>query len=166
MVLDAITKRRSVREYKADVVSEKDVNEILKAAMFAPTAMNNRSIEYVVVRDAQTKGKIADAIVPKQNFIKDAPVIIVPVIDASKSVLPMQDLSLATMTIFIQATSLGLGTLWKNVPSECAFKIKEILGVPKNYALTNVIPIGYPKSEPQPHSDKEFDEKKIHAEKW
>jgi nitroreductase len=70
--------------------------------------------------------------------------------------------------MFLQATALGLGTVWKALKK--AFgeekKIKKLLGIPEQYTVINIIPVGYSKKEPEPHTDKDFDDKKIHEERW
>lgn len=51
MILKEILSRRSIREYKPDAVPNELILEIIKAGQFAPTAVNNRSVEFIVVRD-------------------------------------------------------------------------------------------------------------------
>jgi nitroreductase len=165
MVLDAILKRRAVREYRADTVSDSDIEEIIKAGQFAPTAMNNRMVEFVVVKDKGTKEKLFEIIDSRQEFLKTAPLLIIPVTD-SKVVLPIPDLSIASENIMIQAASLGLGTVWKNLREPEARKVKEFLGIPETKVIINIIPVGYPKVHPTPHNDAEFSKNKIHHEKW
>ncbi len=45
-------------------------------------------------------------------------------------------------------------------------KIKKLLEIPEQYMTINIIPVGYPKEKPIPHTDKDFNAKKIHREKW
>jgi nitroreductase len=164
MIINAIRKRRSYRTYKPEIVSEDAVNEVIKAAQFAPTSMGNASVEFVVVRDQQTKDAIFEVI--DQDYIKQASVLIVPVISSEKSGLPVQDLSLASAHIFLQAAEMGLGTVWKHMTPEWSEKVKSILQIPTQYQLTNIIPLGYSLEEKQDHSDDEFSKEKIHIEKW
>jgi nitroreductase len=166
MVLKEIANRRSVREFNADPVSDENITEIVKAAQFAPTAINNKSLEFFVVRNQDMKTRIFDAAIPKQQCVKDAPALIIPAIDTKKSVLPFQDLSVASENIFIQAAEFGLGSLWKNVTLEQVDKIKRLLGIPESYLMINLIPIGYPKEKVEPHGEADFSKKKIHYEKW
>src|SRR3989338_8265216 len=113
MVIREIINRRSVRNYKKKEVSDKDLLEIIKAAQFAPTAHNNRSVEFIIIKNQNLKNKIYEIV--GQEFVKKAPVLIVPTIDTEKTKWPTQDLSLATGNIFLQAEALGLGTVWKNL---------------------------------------------------
>jgi nitroreductase len=74
----------------------------------------------------------------------------------------IQDISVATENMFLQAAALGLGTVWKNLRSEHIEPVKKALGLAENHVVINIIPVGYPKTKPAPHTDKEFDTNKIH----
>ena len=163
MIIKEIVKRRSVREYKSDMVSDEKINEVIKAAQFAPTAHNKRAVEFMVIKEQKTKDAIFEIV--GQEYIKQAPALIIPIATA-QAALPIPDLSIASDHIFLQATALGLGTVWKNVPPEQAEKVKEILGVPADFQMINIIPLGFFAQESAGHSDEEFSQEKIHQEKW
>lgn len=164
MIIKEILNRRSVREYKPDAVPEKDIIEIIKAGQFAPTAHDNRAIDFIVIKNQQTKDKIFEIV--SQEFIKEAPVLIIPAVDTTKTNCPVEDLAVASENMFLQATTLGLGTVWKNLHPDWAEEIKKLLGITEKYKIINIIPVGYPQEKPEHHTDKDFDAKKIHEEKW
>lgn len=164
MILKEILHRRSVREFKSESVPEIFVKEIIEAGQFAPTARNNQAIEFIVIRNQETKDKIFEIV--DQEFVKKALILIIPVSDTTKSGYPIQDLSVASENIFLQATAVGLGSVWKNLQNEWEEKIKQMLGIPGQYMAINIIPIGYPKEMPIPRSNEDFAVHKIHEEKW
>lgn len=165
MILPAIARRRSIRSYTADNVSDDMLFELVKAAQFAPTSRNNRSTHFVLVRDKAAKEHLAE-ILQSPDLIP-APAVIVPVTDPSKSSNAMQDLSLASQNIFLQATEMGLGTVWKNVRKEqTRAAILSLLGIPSTYLLINVIPVGHPAEHPEAYGEKDFDPSRIHRERW
>jgi len=164
MIIKEITTRRSIRKFKPDAVSDEAVLEIIKAAEFAPSGRHIKPIEYVIVREQGIRenmfGMLGD------DFILEAPVLIIPIADTQKSTLIMQDISIASGYMFLQAISLGLGTVWKNLNSENTEKLKTMLGIPSNYTMINLIPVGYPAEDQPPHDDGEFDANKIRREKF
>ena len=164
MVIREIINRRSVRNYKKKEVSDKDLLEIIKAAQFAPTAHNNRSVEFIIIKNQNLKNKIYEIV--GQEFVKKAPVLIVPTIDTEKTKWPTQDLSLATGNIFLQAEALGLGTVWKNLNLKVRPLVIKLLRLPKNYAVINLIPVGYPSVKKRPHDNRDFKKKKIYYEQY
>ena len=164
MIIKEIIGRRSIRSFKPDPVPDEAITEIIKAAEFAPSAKHIRPIEYIIVKDQKTKDKLFEVLT--QDFIKEAPVLIVPISDTRKSAFSLQDLSIASGYMFLQAYALELGTVWRYVYEENAEKIKAILGIPAHYTLFNVIPVGYPAKNLAPHADNEFEPGKIHQEKF
>ncbi len=164
MVIEAIQKHRSMRMYKTDAVSEDVVNEIIKAGQFAPTAHGTGAVEFVVITDVKMKKDIFDIV--GQDYVTEAPVLIMPVA-TDATVLPVQDISVATQNMLLQATDLGLGSVWKHVVPEWAGKIKEMLSIPEGYHVINMVPIGLP-NDPDviEHADDDFKIEKIHREKW
>lgn len=166
MLLPAIVNRRAVRDFKPDPVPPAQIEELIRAAQFAPTAHNRRAVEFIVVTDQKTKDALFGALVP-QDFVKEAPAIIVPVADTKTASKPREDLALASENIFLQATSMDIGSVWKHVhEGEELTNVRKVLGIPPHFLLVNIIPIGFAKETPSPHTDAEFDPKKIHREKW
>lgn len=164
-MITEIVNRRSVRSYKSTPVKKEDVVEIIKAAQYSPSGRHSRAWEFVIVNDKKEKDEIYKLI--GQEFIQEAPVLIVPAVDTKKTNLGMQDLAIASENIFLQATQLGLGTVWKNLDTEWANKVKKILNIPDHFLVINIIPLGYPKDEIGPHNEKEdFESSKIHWGKW
>ena len=83
---------------------------------------------------------------------KDAPLAIIVLCNENKIISPLyaqQDLSAATENILLEATHLGLGSVWLGVaPNEERMKnIKEIFNLPDGYYAFSIIVIGYPKKE-------------------
>lgn len=113
-ILDAIRDRRSVRKYKSDPVPQEDIETILTAGMMAPSAMNARPWEFVVIENDEVKQGIA-ARHPFAKFIPQAPVVIVvcgmPEKERAPGLWP-QDCAAATENMLIQARSMGYGTCW------------------------------------------------------
>jgi len=166
MILKEILNRRSIRKYKPNPIPQEYIIDIIKAGQFAPTARDNRAVEFVVINDQEMKEKIFGIV--GQDFMKEAQVLIVPATDGEKTNCPVQDLSAASENMFLQATALGLGTVWKALKAEFdeEAKIKEMLGIPERYRVINIIPVGFPVENPGPYSDKDFSLEKIHEEKW
>ena len=85
-VSTVISQRSSVREYKATDVEEDQLKEILEAARLSPSASNRQDWKFIMVRDKETKKKLAKAAFG-QSFIGEAPVVIVACGTDSKAVM-------------------------------------------------------------------------------
>jgi nitroreductase len=73
---EAIERRRSIRKFKADIVPDEMINELIDAARLAPSGCNAQPWRFKIVRDQETKTKLANAAYD-QAFIKNAPVVII-----------------------------------------------------------------------------------------
>ena len=163
-MLKEIKNRRSVREFRPEMPSEKDILEIIKAGQFAPSANGVHALEFIVVKDQDIKDRIFEIV--GQEFTKDAPVLIIPLCDAAETEYSVHDISVATENMFLAAEAFGLGTVWKNLQLPWQAQIKKLLGIPENYALINLFPLGYPKSKPVPHADEDFNTNVVHQDHW
>ena len=151
---EALLKRRSARKFTAEPVSEENVLELLHAGMSGPSACNKTPWEFYVV----TNPKVLEKLRKAARYSKiEAPLAIVVCGNLSKA-LPsqlspfwIQDCSAATENILLQATDLGLGTVWCGVhPQERAEKlVSEALGLDESRIPLNIIYIGYPAEEPE-----------------
>ena len=163
MITPAIRNRRSTRQYKTDSIPDSIIEELITAGEFAPSAHGLKAVEYIIVRDQNLKIEINKILSVEiaQDFVEIAPVLIIPVVDTKKSFLPVQDLSVISQTIFLQATELGLGCVWKNVNVKLIPQLLALLKLPDTYMMVNVIPIGYPEAMLDPHKDEEFKKEKL-----
>lgn len=171
-MIDAIKKRRSIRSYTDKKVSEDDMAEIIKAAMYAPSARNSRPWHFLVVRNPETRHKLSKT-TSWCSFAAESPAVIIVCGDPGKSNEWVEDCSIASENLVLQATELGLGTCivqirGKKTPEgdDAEDYIKELLNIPKNIGVLFIITLGHPKMEKQPHSEGEFDRDKLHYENW
>lgn len=73
---EAIERRRSIRKFKPDPVPEQQVRALLDAARLAPSGCNAQPWRFKVVKDGETKAKLAQADF-NQAFVAEAPVVMV-----------------------------------------------------------------------------------------
>jgi len=171
-LFETIFTRGSCRQFDATrPVSDADIEKILRCAMCAPTAMDRRPWEFVVVRDKAKLAALAQK-APNCRVGNGAQVAII-VCGSLDNGLPgrgkefwMHDCAAASMNILLAAHGLGLGAVWTaGYPSEeRVAAIREVVGVPEGYAPLNIIPLGYPKEPVQP-KDK-WNPAKIHNDQW
>jgi nitroreductase len=150
-VLSAIQGRRSIRQFSSRQVEDEKLVKVLEAARLAPSAGNNQMWKFIVIRDEDTRIKLAEA-AGGQMFIKHAPVVIAACgLEPDKAMLCGQqrytvDLSIAVSFILLEAFEQGLGTCWLGHFDE--IKVKEILDIPENVRVVTMIPLGYPSEDP------------------
>lgn len=171
MFLEAgLLTRRSVRQFdKERDVAQSDVEDLLKIAMYAPSAHNNQPWEFVVVTDKEMKEKIA-AVHPYAKFIQDAPLAIVVcgnIKEAYEGDYWVLDTSAAIENLLLACHGRGLGACWCGIyPNEERMQaFAELLNLPEHIKPNGLIVIGYPAKIPPQPKDR-FNPKKVHYNKW
>lgn len=117
--MDTIFKRRSVRKYTDTVVSDEQIKQIIKAGMAAPSAKNSQEWVFIVIRDKEIYNAFM-SVHPNAFSLNTASAAILVCADLSKEKEPgqgwwIQDCSAAIENMLLEATSMGLGTLWMGV---------------------------------------------------
>lgn len=160
-VYEAIEKRRSVRAYKNEDVSEEKLKKILEAGRLAPSAHNSQEYKFIVVKDAKKRKELAEA-ASGQKFIAQAPVIIIAVslnpghLMGSEVPAYAMDLAIALDYMTLAAVEEGLGTCWIGAFSQ--EKVKKVLNIPDTYKVAALLPLGIPDDEPGVKSRKKTEE--------
>lgn len=148
-VMDAIRTRRSVRRYTEAPVENEKILECLEAARWAPSADNSQPWQFIVVRNSETRKKLAD-IHHWGRFMVDSPVVVVFLTDPRRSPNYYHgDAAVAVQSFLLAAHSLGLGTCWIGViNTEFEKPMKKLLGVPEDLAVLCTVSVGYPDEKP------------------
>lgn len=167
-VMEAIRKRHSIRSYEDKEVEEEKLNLILEAGRLAPSASNRQEWRYIVVRDKQTRQKLVDA-AAGQAFVGEAPVVIAccaqtdgHIMRCGQPCYPI-DVAISIDHMTLKAVEEGLGTCWIGAFNEA--KAKEILGVPDEIRIVELLTLGYPTQIPEGKARKELGEL-VKYERW
>lgn len=166
-----VKNRTSVRQWENKPVAKADIEDLLRAAMAAPTAVNKQPWRFLVITDAAERNALADK-VERGGMYRDAPVLIVVCGDMDAALegeareFWVQDCSAATENLLLAVTAKGLGAVWTGVyPIQKRTQaLQQALGLPQNIVPLDVVLIGYPKDTPKP-KDK-WKPENIHWEKW
>lgn len=169
-MIEAIKKRKSIRKFDSKKVESEKVENMLKAAMRAPSGMNGQPWEFVVVDDEEILQKM-------KNFsmgtlaLETAPMAIVVLEkevvkrrDMGITFLASQDLGACTENLWLQAIEEGLGAGWMGVcpGSEGQRLLSKILNLPDNVKAYAVMAIGYPAEGVDLEPVDRYDAKRVH----
>ncbi len=166
--LEAIFTRRSVRKFKPDLISESDLQDLLRAGMQAPSAKNEEPWHFVVIDDPEYLHAIPD-FHPHAKMLLEAPLAILVCSDRkleTKRASWLQDCSAATQNILLAAHAKGLGAVWLGIfpDSERVLGITSLVNLPKDIRPVSLVAVGHPASQPEP--DDRFKEERIHLNQW
>lgn len=165
---EGLITRRSIRKYLPKDVEYEKLEKIIKAGMYAPSAVNKQPWHFIIFKNQETKNKIAE-IHPNGSMIKEASAGILICFDENlqhdKGYGPI-DCAAATQNMLLAAHSLGLGAVWIGIyPRQNRIDaMKEIFNLPDNIQAFSIVAVGYP-AENKETPDR-FKKERIHFEKW
>lgn len=158
-VMKNLLTRRSVRAFRPDQVRDKDLEQILQAGLYAPSAMNRQSWQFTVVQGEDSRRKLTEAMQkalnnPSYNFYQPPTLILVSNVRENSNAFA--DTGCAMENMFLAAHSLGLATVWINqLKDTCDLpevrKVLDEFGVPANHIVCATVALGYAKDAlPEP----------------
>ena len=168
MPIQEIINRRSVRSYRSDAVSEEQIEQVLRAAMAAPSAGNQQPWEFIVVTDRSLLTKITE-VHPHSKMLLEAPAAIVVCGNLSREKHAdywVQDCSAAVQNMLLEATHRGLGSVWLGVypRQDRVAGVKKLFNLPESVIPFAVVALGYAKEQPAPVD--RFNSAYIHRNGW
>jgi nitroreductase len=166
--MDAIFKRRSIRQYTDEPVSAAQVEALLRAAMAAPSAGNQQPWHFVVIDDPAVKDRIPE-VHPYAKMVRQAPVTIAVCADMTTikhEEMWIQDCAAATQNLLLAATDLGLGTVWLGVypRADRMAGVATLLNLPEHIVPFSLVPVGHGAEEKAP-TDR-YPAERIHRNAW
>lgn len=154
--IEAIMSRRSIRNFKpGEDIAEEDLMIILDAGRMAPNAGNLQPLYFVAIKDPEQKEKIKAAAF-EQELLGTAPVIIAVCVDPERSskygekgrnYFSSLDAANATENMLLAAHALGYGGCW--VGGFEPRRVHAILGLPDDFRVVSLVPLGHPASLPE-----------------
>ena len=168
--LQVIFQRRSVRRYQAGDLPDAVLQDLLEAAMAAPSACAKDPWHFVVVRDNEMLGRLASGL-PNGQMLRDAVAGIAVCGDPARAhdgqlSYLLQDCSAAIENLLVAAAALGWGGCWLGVhPREDRVRhLRQVLNIPETILPVAMIALGRPGEDKAART--RYDSAKVHTERW
>ena len=164
--MDAIFTRSSVRKFTDEKVDDVVIEQLLRAAMAAPSAGNQPPWEFYVVADHNKIQQLATAS-QYAKWSAAAPCSIVPCVREERCRIPEcvpQDMGACIENLLLAAADMGLGACWMGVaPLEDRMaSVTQTLGLPQGVSPFAMIAVGWPDAIPTPSGAERYDAKRVH----
>ena len=166
--LEAILTRRSIRKFLPKAVSRAEIEELLQAAMAAPSAGNAQPWLFLVITDKDQLARIP-SIHPYAAMCTEAAAAILvcgnPQVEKYAGYWPL-DCAAATQNLLLAARAGELGTVWCGVyPQEERVRaFREMFAVPEAVMPFALVALGHP-GQPFASRDR-YDAARVHWETW
>ena len=166
--LEAISTRRSIRQYQDKPVPEELVEKLLAAAMSAPSARNAQPWQFVVITERGILRQVP-AIMPYAPMAAHAPLAVLVCGDLGLELSAgywVVDCAAAVQNLLLAAHALGLGAVWTGVypRQERMAGLHRLLRLPDQVLAHSLIVLGYPAEQPPPQDRYRPD--RVHRNGW
>ena len=166
-VYDVIMRRRTVRSFLDTPVEEEKVQQLLEAAIQAPSGGNIQPISIIRIEKPESRDKLAKLAV-NQPWVAKAPLCLLFCIDFHRTgkwaqaegasyggekalmsfLLAYADVFCSAENAVLCATSLGLGTVYIGMVLAAMTEIRSEFGLPDKVVPVVALCVGYPKKIP------------------
>lgn len=145
-IINAILKRRSIREFTEQEIGSADLHEIVRAGIWAPSGLNNQPWRFVIIQDNAIRAELA-AQTRYSHILLAAPALIAVFLARNAMYDDLKDAQSAGACIqnmLLAAESLGLGAVWIGQILGNREEVGRILGLDQTLELMAVIAVGHP----------------------
>ena len=156
-MLNILYNRRSVRSFLNKPIEESKKERLKEALLLSPSSRNIRPWEFYFIEDKELINTLASSKAHGSTFMKSAPLAVIIIGDETKSDVWIEDCSIASIILQLEAEALELGSCWvqirnRKTPSEDSSEdfIRTLLKLKPNFRIESIIAIGYPKEKPLP----------------
>ena len=150
-VINTITSRRSIREYRNEQISKEQLDTILKAGSYAASGMGQQATVMVAVQNPEVIAQMSRLNAGVMGMDIDpfygAPTVVVVFADSSRLTY-VEDGSLVIGNMMLAAASIGVDSCWihrakETFETEEGKAFKQKWGVPDNYVGIGNCILGY-----------------------
>lgn len=169
-LLNFIFSRRSIRAFTSREVPEAMLNDLLEAAMAAPSAVGKDPWHFIVLTRRDSLDLLASCL-PNGKMLNQATAGLIVCGDLAQAhdqelSFLLQDLSAAIENILLAANALGLGACWLGIHprTERIEAVSSRFHLPAGVIAVAGIALGWPAQEKEART--RFNPECIHKERW
>lgn len=164
-----IKNRRSTRKFTDQLLSPEQVEAILKAGLMAPASKRKNPWQFVVVEDKEMLKKLAACKPAGSAFLEGCALAVVVMANVMESDVWVEDASVASIYMQLQAEDLGLGSCWCQIrnrqtedDTDANVFVRSLFNVPYQLEVLSIIGFGYKDQERKPFDESHLQWEKIH----
>lgn len=162
-----------MRKFTEEELTQEQVVALLKAALMAPSSKRTNCWQFIVVDDKESLDKLSRCKESGSSFLKEAALAVVVVADPLVSDVWIEDASVASLLIQLQAEDLGLGSCWIQIRERYAATgmasdeyVRAVLEIPLQLQVLSIIAIGHKGMERKPFDEAHLQWEKVHINKY
>ena len=152
--LDLVKKRRTTRKFTEQALTQEEVVDLMKVPLFAPSSRNRQPLQYILVDNKDDLSRLSECKPSGAQPLKHAALAVVVLADSNLSDTWIEDASIASSMILLQAQALNLGACWIQI------RLRDDINV------LSIIAIGHKAAELPAYNDEDLKWEKVHVDKF
>lgn len=171
--LQLIINRRSTRKFTEEPLSPEHVEKIIKSALMSPSSKSSNSWQFVLIEDKDMLEKLSLCKKSASKLIAGCTLAVVVLADPFTSDVWIEDASIASIVMQLQAEDLGLGSCWVQIRERFTVSdtpsdeyIRELLDIPMQLQVLSVIALGHKAQDRPPFDEEKLQWEKVHIGKF
>ena len=170
---EMLYRRRSIRVFAERPVEREIAEKLIEAALLSPSSRSLKPWEFIVVDEPE---KLKDLAASKQHgssFLAKAPMAIVVVGMPGISDVWIEDCSIASLLIQLQAEALGLGSCWIQIRGRnhsdglsSEEYVKGLLEIPPDRSVESIVAVGHPAESKPPYTREDLSFDKVRFNRY
>ncbi|MBQ0005196.1 MAG: nitroreductase family protein [Clostridiales bacterium] len=173
ILMEKMLRRRSVRKYTGEAVSDEALDAVINAGLVAPTGRNKQSVEFIVLRDKDVLNTLSKCRPVGPGMLAGADAAVVVIGNPEESDVWTEDCSIAMAQMHLMADAIGLGSCWVQIRNRMYSEdkttdsvVKELLAIPEKYAVEAILSLGMPAEHAPARTVEELNRELVHTEKF
>ena len=167
-MLELLYKRRSIRKFKQTAVPAELTAKLTEALLLSPSSRNRRPWRFIIITNPEVIRRTADAKEHGTAALDTAPLAIAVIGENAKSDVWVEDCSIASIIVQLEAESIGLGSCWIQIRNRHTAEgisseqyLRELYGLSETDTVESVIALGFPAESHPPLRTEDLDFNKI-----
>ena len=144
-VFEAVRTVLAERQFDGKELPSEVVRRIAEAGQLTASASNQQPWQFIVVRERANLEKLG-SLVRTGPYIRNAQAAVIVAYEKSKGAIGISDVSRAVQSMILAAWGDGVGSNWTGFSGLDG--VREEFGLPDEYEVVAVVPLGYPKRKP------------------
>ena len=166
-------KRRSIRKFTEQTLNPEDVQLLLQAGLIAPKGKNQKNLHFIAVEDKEVLQTLSKSKKGGSELIAGCALAIVVGADPLLSDVWIENASIASTFIQLQAEDLGLGSCWVQIRGrqtpdgyDSEDYVRSVIEAPMQLQILSIVAIGYKKEEKTPQDLESLEWENVHINKF
>jgi len=166
---ELVKTRRSTRKYTDQLLSPEQVELILKAGLMSPSSKRGTPWQFLVIEDKEMLKKLAASKPHGAGYLEGCALAIIVMANVMESEAWIEDTSIASIMMQLQAEDLGIGSCWCQIRGrvtedemDSAQYIRGLFDIPYQLEVLSVIGFGFKVQENKPFDESRLQWEKVH----